>query len=69
MGPYTENIDTDALNANLYSGAPDTDTAPASPDSLSGVASLSRVRLKKGVFDKFRLPVDVQEGAFIVLTS
>ncbi len=31
-----------------------------------GQVTLSKLRLKKGALDKFRLPVDVIDGAFIL---
>ncbi|EJD47755.1 vacuolar protein sorting-associated protein vps13 [Auricularia subglabra TFB-10046 SS5] len=50
--PYIENFDLKGLEYGLG----------------QGVATMSQLRLKKGVFDKFRLPVDVQEGFLGTLT-
>jgi vacuolar protein sorting-associated protein 13A/C len=62
LAPYVENLDMNQVNYGIGQGFIQFDTAIRT-NPLLGQLTLRKLRLKKGALDKFRLPVDVLEGA------
>lgn len=64
LAPYVENLDLNQVNygiaqGKLYRGYPPSVIADL---NWSGQLTLRNLRLKRGVLDKFQMPVDVVEG-------
>lgn len=67
LAPYVENLDMNQVNYGIGQGALAIECSLESysprAGSTKGQLTLRKLRLKKGALDKFRLPVDVIEGA------
>lgn len=65
LAPYVENLDMGQVNYGIGQGISCVSLSRAVPHAALGRVTLSNLRLKKGALDKFRLPVDVIEGALV----